>query len=125
MQLDLPQLDMQVDRKLATHLGLNAKEIVTAITMYARGIDVADFNDNISSGQRYNIRLKADDAAITQVANLRKIYLRNSTGKLARLDDVVSFKPSLELAVIGRYDLQYAVHFYANPLLSINTDHLD
>jgi HAE1 family hydrophobic/amphiphilic exporter-1 len=32
-----------------------------------------------------------------------------------RLDAVASFKPTLGAAVIGRYDLQYAVNFYANP----------
>ncbi|MCX7190224.1 MAG: efflux RND transporter permease subunit, partial [Methylotenera sp.] len=49
------------------------------------------------------------------VADLSKIYLRSSSGELVRLDAVASFKKELGAAVIGRYDLQYAVNFYANP----------
>jgi hydrophobic/amphiphilic exporter-1 (mainly G- bacteria), HAE1 family len=120
VQLDLPQLNVDIDRTLAANLGLNAREIATAISMYAGGINVASYNDNISDGQRYDIRLKADEMALQQAADLTKIYLRNSSGELVRLDAVASFKPALGPAVIGRYDLQYAVNFYADPTMPLN-----
>lgn len=115
VQLDLPQLEMHIDRVRAANLGLNANEIATAVSLYVGGINVAKFNDNISDGQRYDIRLKTSDGALKNTADLSKIYLRASNGELVRLDAVVSFKPTLGAAVIGRYDLQYAVNFYANP----------
>ncbi|MDX1915565.1 MAG: efflux RND transporter permease subunit [Methylophilus sp.] len=115
VQLDLPQLNIDIDRTRAANLGLNAKDIATAISMYAGGINIASFNDTISDGQRYDIRLKADERVLKQAADLNKIYLRSSSGELIRLDAVARFKPTLGPAVIGRYDLQYAVSFYANP----------
>ncbi|HEY0562667.1 MAG TPA: efflux RND transporter permease subunit, partial [Methylophilus sp.] len=115
VQLDLPQLKVNVDRVRAANLGLNARDIATAVSLYAGGIDVASYNDNTSDGQRYDIRIKADEAVLKQVQDLSKIYLRSSSGELVRLDAVVSFTPELGAAVIGRYDLQYAVNFYANP----------
>ncbi len=115
VQLDLPQLNMQIDRTRAGNLGLSARDIATAVSLYAGGINVAKYNDNLSDGQRYDIRLKAGDELLKSASDLSKIYLRSTSGELVRLDAVASFKPDLGAAVIGRYDLQYAVNFYANP----------
>jgi len=115
VQLDLPQLDVKIDRVRAANLGLSANDIATAISLYAGGINVAKYNDTASDGQRYDIRLKTSVDMLRNVADLNKIYLRSSSGELVRLDAVASFKPVLGAAVIGRYDLQYAVNFYANP----------
>lgn len=121
VQLNLPQLDIEVDRTLAANLGLSAREIATAISVYTAGINVASYNDEVSDGQRYDIRIKADELAMQQVDDLSKIYLRNNKGELVRLDAVASFKPTLGPAVISRYDLQYSVNFYANPTTALNT----
>jgi HAE1 family hydrophobic/amphiphilic exporter-1 len=115
VQLDLPQLDMKVDRVRAAALGLSATDVATAVSLYAGGIDVAKFNDATGDGQRYDIRVKTNADDLKQVADLSKIYLRSSGGELVRLDAVASFKKELGAAVIGRYDLQYAANFYANP----------
>ena len=115
VQLDLPQLEMHIDRASAANLGLNANEIATAVSLYVGGINVAKYNDNISDGQRYDVRLKTGEGELKTSADLSKIYLRSGNGELVRLDAVASFKPVLGAAVIGRYDLQYAVNFYANP----------
>jgi HAE1 family hydrophobic/amphiphilic exporter-1 len=115
VQLDLPQLEMNIDRVRAANLGLNANEIATAVSLYVGGINVAKYNDDVSDGQRYDIRLKTSDDELKNTADLSKIYLRSASGDLVRLDAVTSFKPTLGAAVISRYDLQYAVNFYANP----------
>jgi HAE1 family hydrophobic/amphiphilic exporter-1 len=115
VQLDLPQLNMKIDRARAATLGLNATDIATAVSLYAGGMNVASFNDANGDGQRYDVRLKASDSALKNEADLRKIFLRSSGGELVRLDAVASFEKELGAAVIGRYDLQYAANFYANP----------
>lgn len=115
VQLDLPQLNVEVDRARAATLGLNAQEIASAISLYAGGINVAKYNEAIGDGQRYDVRIKATEGDLSNVTDLSKIYLRSSSGELVRLDAVAKFKQELGPAVIGRYDLQYAVNFYANP----------
>ena len=115
VQLDLPQLNMKIDRARAATLGLNATDIATAVSLYAGGVNVAKYNDATGDGQRYDIRLKALEGELRNVADLSKIYLRSSSGELVRLDAVATFKKELGAAVIGRYDLQYAANFYANP----------
>jgi len=115
VQLDLPQLNMKIDRERAATLGLNATDVATAVSLYAGGINVAKYNDANGDGQRYDIRLKANDEDLKNSADLRKIFLRSSNGQLVRLDAVARFEPELGAAVIGRYDLQYAANFYVNP----------
>ncbi len=115
VQLDLPQLNMKIDRERAATLGLNATDVATAVSLYAGGINVAKYNDQNGDGQRYDIRLKANDDDLKTAADLNKIFLRSSNGQLVRLDAVARFEPELGAAVIGRYDLQYAANFYANP----------
>ncbi len=115
VQLDLPQLDMSIDRTRAASLGLSANDVAGAVSMYAGGLNVAKYNDLNGDGQRYDIRLKADENAMKQTTDLSKIYLRSTSGELVRLDAVASFTPALDAAVIGRYDMQYSANFYANP----------
>ena len=119
VQLDLPQLDMEIDRQRATAMGLNASDIAGAVSLFAGGINVAKYNDTNGDGQRYDIRLKAREGELKQVADLSKIYLRSASGELVRLDSVASFKSTLGAAVIGRYDLQYSANFYANPSMPL------
>jgi HAE1 family hydrophobic/amphiphilic exporter-1 len=115
VQLDLPQLEMQIDRTRASAMGLSASDIARAVSMYAGGLDIAKYNDMNGDGQRYDIRLKADETAFKQTSDLNKIYLRSASGELVRLDSVASFTPNLGAAVIGRYDMRYSASFFANP----------
>jgi len=119
VQLDLPQLNMQIDRTRASALGISANDIATAVSLYAGGINIAKYNELNGDGQRYDIRIKANDSELENIADLNKIYLRSSTGELVRIDAVASFSKELGAAVIGRYDLQYAVNFYANPTVPL------
>ncbi|PKO53345.1 MAG: AcrB/AcrD/AcrF family protein [Betaproteobacteria bacterium HGW-Betaproteobacteria-20] len=119
MQLDLPQYVMHVDRVRAASLGITASDIANAVTVFTGGLDIAEYNDAISDGQRYNIRLKAKDSDFSQIADVSKIYLRTKSGELTRLDSVVQFKQELGAAVIGRYDLQYAANFFTNPTMPL------
>ena len=115
VQLDLPQLTLSIDRVRANNVGLSTSDVANAVSLYVGGIDVANYNDKVSDGQRYYIRLKASTNDISQVADLHKIYLRGKQGQMVRLDAVAEFKSELAPAVISRYDLQYAANFYANP----------
>jgi HAE1 family hydrophobic/amphiphilic exporter-1 len=115
VQLDLPQLDMHIDRERASSIGLTATDIAQAVSMYAGGMDIAKYNDLNGDGQRYDIRLKADETEFKQSADLSKIYLRSGSGELVRLDSVATFTPTLGAAVIGRYDMRYSASFFANP----------
>ncbi len=119
VQLDLPQVEMKIDRLRAASLGISANDLATAVSLYAGGVDIARYNDEPGDGQRYDIRIKAKEGSIQHVDDLAKIYLRTSNGDLVRLDSIASFKQKLGAAVIGRFDLQYAANLYNNPSIPL------
>jgi len=119
MQLDLPELVMNIDRTRTADLGLSAQDVAFSLNMLTGGIDIAKYNDEPGDGERYDIRIKAKDGSFGQPADLAKIYLRSRDGSMVRLDTVASFKPLLGAAVIGRFDLQYAANFYGTPSLPL------
>jgi len=119
LQLNLPQLELAVDRDRAAQLGLSARDIAIAVNILAGGFDVAKYNDKPGDGERYDVRLKAAPGSFNSAADLSKIYLRNSQGEQIRLDTVVDFQNSIGPAVISRYDLQYAANFYATPSMPL------
>jgi HAE1 family hydrophobic/amphiphilic exporter-1 len=121
LQLDLPQLEMEIDRARAANFGISASDIASAVNVYAGGLNVAKFNDLNGDGQRYDVRLKGQSMDITNPQDLKKIYLRASNGELVRLDSLASFKSVLGPAVIGRYDLQYAANLFASPSIPLGT----
>jgi HAE1 family hydrophobic/amphiphilic exporter-1 len=121
LQLDLPQLVLEPDRVRAAGLGLTSADIALAVNMLTGGIDIAKYNDAPGDGERYDIRVKAKEGEFRQQADLSKIYLRNRTGQLIRLDSVARFRETLGPAVIGRFDLQYAATYYATPAVDLGT----
>jgi HAE1 family hydrophobic/amphiphilic exporter-1 len=119
LQLDLPQLVFAPDRLRIANAGLTTQDVALAINMLTGGVDIAKYNDEPGDGQRYDIRVKAREGSFTQPADLAKIFLRNKTGQLVRLDSVAGFRETLGPAIVGRFDLQYAATFFASPTLPL------
>lgn len=115
LQLDLPQLELKVDRLRAADLGIPSSEVAMAVNMLTGGADVAKFNEAPGDGNRYDIRVKAKEGQFTQTADLGRIYLRGADGQMIRLDTVAQLEPRIGPAVIDRFDLQYAALFYGSP----------
>ncbi|MBL4622249.1 MAG: efflux RND transporter permease subunit [Immundisolibacteraceae bacterium] len=115
LQLNMPQLKLEIDRVRARSVGLTAKQVADAANVLAGGLDIAKYNDEPGDGERYDIRLKAAEGTFRSPEDLRKIYLRSKSGELVRLDTVASFKEILGPARIDRINLQYAALFYTDP----------
>jgi HAE1 family hydrophobic/amphiphilic exporter-1 len=119
LQLDLPQLSVNIDRARAAALGVSAQDVALAISTLTGGVDVAQYNDEPGDGERYYIRLKAGEGDFVKPEDMRLIYLRARDGSMVRMDSVASFDEKLGAAVVGRYDLQYSATFYATPLMPL------
>ncbi len=119
LQLDLPQLIFAPDRLRIADAGLATQDVALAINMLTGGVDLAKYNDEPGDGQRYDIRVKAKEGSFIQPADLSKIFLRNKTGELVRLDSVAGFREALGPAIVGRFDLQYAATFFASPTMPL------
>ncbi|MDX1250773.1 MAG: efflux RND transporter permease subunit [Gammaproteobacteria bacterium] len=119
LQLDLPQIEMILDRTRAADLGISSRDVAQAVNVMAGGVDVARYNDVPGDGERYDIRLKAVESNFKQLADFSKIYLRSKDGKMVRLDTLAKFKQALGPAIISRYDMQYAANFAGSPSIPL------
>ncbi len=119
LQLDLPELNLQVDRVRARELGITAREAALTVNVLAGGLDVAKYNDVPGDGNRYDIRLKASGGALRYPADLSKIYVRAADGQLVRLDTVSRWHKALGPAVVPKMDLRYAGMFYSTPSMPL------
>jgi HAE1 family hydrophobic/amphiphilic exporter-1 len=119
LQLDLPQLRLDVDRVRAADVGLTSADVAYAVNMLAGGVDLAKYNDDPGDGDRYDIRVKAADGEITSPDDLRRIFLRTPRGQMVRLDTVATVEEIVGPAVITRYGLQYSANFYTNPSMPL------
>ena len=119
LQLDLPQIEMTLDKVRVAELGLNSREVAQAVNVMAGGLNIARYNDVPGDGERYDIRLKATEGEFTQLSDFSKIYLRGRDGQMVRLDVVAKFQKILGPAIISRYDMQYAANFAASPTVPL------
>jgi HAE1 family hydrophobic/amphiphilic exporter-1 len=115
LQLDLPQIRLDVDRVRAADIGLTTADIAYAVNMLAGGVDIAKYSDDPGDGDRYDIRVKAAEGTITSADDLRRIFLRTGDGQMVRLDTVAHAVDIVGPAVINRFALQYSANFYSNP----------
>jgi HAE1 family hydrophobic/amphiphilic exporter-1 len=119
LQLDLPQIRLEVDRVRAADVGLTSADVAYAVNMLAGGVDIAKYNDEPGDGDRYDIRVKAADGEITTADDLRRIFLRTPGGQMVRLDTVATAVDVVGPAVITRFGLQYSANFYSNPTMPL------
>ncbi|MGB8855619.1 MAG: efflux RND transporter permease subunit [Burkholderiales bacterium] len=115
LQLDLPQLVMNIDRTRAASLGLSSADIGAAVTMMTGGVDIGKYNDYPGDGERYDVRVKGMPGEFASEDDLTRIFLRAKDSKLVRLDNLASFRQTLGPATIGKFDLQYAATFFGSP----------
>ncbi len=118
IELNLPQVNLEIKRELASEMGLSTRLIAEAANIFAGGIDVARFNDAVGDGERYKVRLKGQyDMSID---DLDKIYLRTPSKELVRLDTVATFKETVGPSEITRLDRMYSAYFYSDPTTSLS-----
>ena len=118
IELNLPQVNLEIKRELASEMGLSTRLIAEAANIFAGGIDVARFNDAVGDGERYKVRLKGQyDMSID---DLDKIYLRTASKDLVRLDTVATFKETVGPSEITRLDRMYSAYFYSDPTTSLS-----
>jgi hydrophobic/amphiphilic exporter-1 (mainly G- bacteria), HAE1 family len=119
LQLDLPQLRLEVDRVRAADVGLTSADVAFAVNMLAGGVDIAKYNDDPGDGDRYDIRVKAADGEIVLGRRPAAHLPAHAHGQMVRLDTVATARTSSGPAVINRFGLQYSANFYSNPTMPL------
>ncbi|WP_054285199.1 efflux RND transporter permease subunit [Gulbenkiania mobilis] len=113
----LPKLSVQVRREAAARAGFSTRDVLDAINLLTAGSDVGNFSDG--DGERYSIRLKATDTALTRPEDLSAIYLKGAGDVPVPLSSVADIRPVLGSNQIERMALMYSVGLSASPELPL------
>ena len=119
LNLALPQYQLRVDSTRAADLGFSSYDIAEAVNVMVGGMDVAKYNDHPGDGERYDVRIKADESYFQSADDIDRIYLRSRTGTMIRIDTVAHLEETLGPASISRFDLRYSAPFYGKPELPL------
>ena len=109
LKLDLPQVSVVLDRDRAAQLGVSAMDIGQTLSLLTGGVDIAEFKEK---SQRYDIRLQLEPGQRVSTDSLKRLYVKNKSGNLVRLDTLARFEENLGPAEVKRRNRQYASFIY-------------
>ena len=114
LQLNRPELRLEVDRNRAADLNADIQSIASAMRLMVGGDDrVSRFHD-VSSNEDYDVQLRLADGYRNDLETISRLYVPSRTGKLIRLDNVVTVQSSQSVSQINRLDRQRQVTLQAS-----------
>ncbi|NLO91106.1 MAG: efflux RND transporter permease subunit [Elusimicrobia bacterium] len=108
----MPELQVIPDRDKAAARGVSVESICNAVNALIGGVRVGRFTRN---GKRYDIRVKLDKDKNVTPDSIKKIWVRNNSGEVIPLGDVVSIVERPSLLSISRRNRERAIGIFANP----------
>jgi HAE1 family hydrophobic/amphiphilic exporter-1 len=135
LDLDKPELRVNIDRERAADLGVRTEDIATALRLMVGGDDeVSRFRD-ASANENYNVQLRLIDADRDQASTIGRLYVPrtarraatlsgtaagaepagavDNSASLVRLDNLVRIESSVSPSRIDRLDRQRVANLRA------------
>jgi hydrophobe/amphiphile efflux-1 (HAE1) family protein len=111
LKLGRPELRVIPDREKAAALGVDADQLATTVQAMIGGMDVGTFNE---AGNRYDIRVRLEEADRRDPDSILGLYVRTKQGGTMELRNLVRVEKGAAPSTITRVDRQRAVKISAN-----------
>jgi HAE1 family hydrophobic/amphiphilic exporter-1 len=111
MRLGKPEVRVIPDREKAAALGVDADQLATTVLAMIGGLDVGTFSEG---GNRYDIRVRLDEADRRDPDSILGLYLRTRSGETIELRNLVRLEKGASPSTITRVNQQRAVRISAN-----------
>ncbi|VCU70959.1 Efflux pump membrane transporter BepE [Pigmentiphaga humi] len=111
-QINVPQLDVDLDRVKANQLGVPVTDVFDTMQIYLGSLYVNDFN---RFGRVYQVRAQADAPFRSQPDDILNLKTRNAAGEMVPLSSVVQVKPSYGPEMVVRYNGYTAADINGGP----------
>ncbi|MFN3987348.1 MAG: efflux RND transporter permease subunit [Rhodocyclaceae bacterium] len=100
-QINVPQLDVALDRVKAKQLGVAVTDVFDTMQIYLGSLYVNDFN---RFGRVYQVRAQADAPFRAHAEDIMLLKTRNANGDMVPLSSVVTVHPSFGPEMVVRYN---------------------
>ena len=87
LKFNKPELFVNIDRERANSLGISVRDIAQTLQLAYSGSRISYFT---MQGKQYEVLVQAERANRDEPLDLKSLYVRNSTGELIQMDNVVS-----------------------------------
>lgn len=113
LKLNQPELRVVLDRARAADLGLDAREVGTALRLMVGGdLEVSRFRD-VTLNEDYDVRLRLSEKNRNDPGTLEALYITRSGGGVAQLAGVAKLEQAFSPSRIDRLDRQRSARLRA------------
>ncbi|WP_017525557.1 efflux RND transporter permease subunit [Pusillimonas noertemannii] len=118
-QINVPQLDVALDRVKAKQLGIPVDEVFDTMQIYLGSLYVNDFN---RFGRVYQVRAQADAQFRSHPEDILQLETRSRSGQMVPLSAVASVSPSFGPEMVVRYNGYTAADINSGPAPGYSSD---
>ncbi|MCQ9375327.1 efflux RND transporter permease subunit [Methyloversatilis sp. XJ19-13] len=118
-QINVPQLDVDLDRVRAKQLGVPITDVFDTMQIYLGSLYVNDFN---RFGRVYQVRAQADAPFRAQAEDILQLKTRNTNGDMVPLSSLVTVRPSFGPEMVVRYNGYTAADINGGPAPGYSSD---
>jgi len=95
-----PELEVQIDRKMAAQLGVQPTDVATALRYFVGGDEVTNLNEG---GEQYEVHLRAQEQYRQGADSIGQLTVPSTTLGTVPLDQMVKFVPGTGPSQIDHY----------------------
>jgi HAE1 family hydrophobic/amphiphilic exporter-1 len=106
LKMGLPEIRVIPDREKSAALGVDARSVAMTIRSMIGGINVATYKEG---GQRYDVRVRLEEADRSKPDAIRQLYVRTRDGEVVELRNIVEIETGAAPSTITRSDRQRSV----------------
>jgi HAE1 family hydrophobic/amphiphilic exporter-1 len=106
-----PEVQVHIDRKRASDLGVRVEDIASALRTQVGGERISFYREG---GEQYNVRLRLQPGARKDMAAVEELMVPARDGSLVRLSNVTSLLSGKSPAQIDRYAQERQITIVAN-----------
>ncbi|WP_156429391.1 efflux RND transporter permease subunit, partial [Burkholderia sp. TSV86] len=111
-QINVPQLNVDLDRVKAKQLGVNVTDVFDTMQVYLGSLYVNDFN---RFGRVYQVRVQADAPFRQRPDDILQLKTRNAAGEMVPLSSLVTVSPTFGPEMVVRYNGYTAADINGGP----------
>ncbi len=118
-QINVPQLDVDLDRVKAKQLGVPVTEVFDTMQIYLGSLYVNDFN---RFGRVFQVRAQADAPFRAQPEDILRLKTRNRSNEMVPLSSLVKVTPGFGPEMVVRYNGYTAADINSGPAPGYSSD---
>ncbi len=118
-QINVPQLDVDLDRVRAKQLGIPVDEVFDTMQIYLGSLYVNDFN---RFGRVYQVRAQADAPYRSHPEDILQLKTRSRNGQMVPLSSVATVTPGFGPEMVVRYNGYTAADINSGPAPGYSSD---